>query len=70
MKKLLIITLLLMGCATVQIPKPPEIKPWHYYDLGVGICIDTKNLDILNENIKAKKAYEAELLRLLKGGKP
>ena len=71
MKNLIVfaMAIMLLGCATVQLPTPPEIKPWHYYDLGTGICIDTENLNILNENIKAKKTYEAELLRLLKEGK-
>jgi len=64
---LLTTLLLLLGCSTKQIiPPEPNYKPIHALEFSNGICFDTENAKNLMENIKALKAYQEELVRLLK----
>ena len=67
MKKMLFLLIFLVGCAGIQIPPEPKYEKMSVYTFEGGIiCFDKENADLLRENIKLLREYQADLLRLLR----
>ena len=67
MKKMLFLFIFLVGCAGIQIPPEPKYEKMSVYNFEGGtICFDKENAELLRENIKLLREYQADLLRLLK----
>ena len=70
MKRTLVFIMLviLAGCyapAKFTIPDAPKFKQLNVYQLEDGICMEGKDIAILQENIGALKSYSEELRRIL-----
>ena len=59
-------SLLLMGCASIQIPPAPQWKNVEFHHMGKGvICMDSENTRTLMEDIVALRKHQDDLLLLL-----
>ena len=66
---LTLLFLFTVGCVGVEkivIPSEPKLNQVAVYAVEGGIYIDKENIGILVNNLKAMRAYQEELLRLLK----